>query len=63
MKEIRALPSVILCDDGTQRELGSFSSEEKAEILEKMEKNISRSMSDFYTHNKKEWENFIKVME
>lgn len=62
MKEIKALPSVIICDDGSRRELDSFSSKEKEEIAKKMSSSINRSMNDFYTHNEKEWENLIRIM-
>ena len=62
MKEIKALPSVIICDDGSRRELDSFSSKEREEITKKMSSSINRSMSDFYTHNEKEWENLIRIM-
>lgn len=61
-KKITVLPSLIICRDGSTRELDSLSDTEKQRIVDGMCRNIGNAMSDYYTSNRNEWANFVTQM-
>lgn len=58
-RKLTALPSVVICKDGTERELDSLPENEKKEIRALLQKSISSAMSDYFSENSKEWDDFI----
>ncbi|MGN1136735.1 MAG: hypothetical protein ACI4SF_11005 [Oscillospiraceae bacterium] len=54
-RQITALPSLVTCKDGVERDLDSLSETEKNEIKALMCKTINSIMSDYYTEHKDEW--------
>lgn len=61
-RKITALPSLIICKDGTETEFDLLSEEERKEIKALMCKKINSIMSDHYTENKEEWAALAKMM-
>lgn len=60
-RQITALPSLVICKDGIERELDYLSSTEKNEIKTLMCKTINSTMSDYYTEHKDEWINIVNM--
>lgn len=58
-RQITALPSLVTCKDGIEREMDSLSTTEKNEIKALMCKTINSTMSDYYSEHKDEW---IKIV-
>lgn len=61
-KEIKILPSLIMCDDGEKKELNKLPEKEREELIKAMVHNIEQTMSEYYSEHIEQWENFIKVM-
>lgn len=61
-RKITALPSLVICKDGNERELNSISTTEKKEIITLMSKTINNTMSDYYTEHKDEWLNIVNLI-
>ena len=53
-RQITALPSLVTCKDGIEREMDSLSTTEKNEIKALMCKTINSTMSDYYSEHKDE---------
>lgn len=58
--KITALPSLVICKDGTEKELSTLSVEDKNEIVSMMCANISKAMSEYYSIHNDEWKIFSK---
>ena len=58
--KITALPSLVICKDGTEKELSTLSVEDKNEIVSMMCANISKAMSEYYSFHNDEWRIFSK---
>lgn len=58
-RQITALPSLVTCKDGIERDLDFLSTTEKNEIKALMCKTINSTMSDYYSVHKDEW---IKIV-
>lgn len=58
--KITALPSLVICKDGTEKELSTLSIEEKNEIISMICINISKTMSEYYSEHNDEWRLFSK---
>ncbi|MDD6280060.1 MAG: hypothetical protein PUA81_09790 [Oscillospiraceae bacterium] len=61
-KKITALPSVVIMPDGSEKELDSFTQEEREEWSDKMCQRIGDALSEKYTGRPKEWNLFIKKL-
>ena len=61
-RKITALPSLVTCKDGIERDLDSLSITEKNEIKTLMCKTINSTMSDYYTEHKDEWINIVNMI-
>ncbi|MDE6501312.1 MAG: hypothetical protein K2L10_04450 [Ruminococcus sp.] len=57
--KITALPSLVICKDGTEKELKSLSEKDKNEFRLLMCFNISKTMSEYYSLHNTEWETFL----
>lgn len=58
--KITALPSLVICKDGTEKELDRLSVEDKNEMVSMMCVNISKAMSEYYSVHNDEWRIFSK---
>ena len=56
--KITALPSLVVCKDGTEKELNSLSEKDKNEFRLLMCFNISKTMSEYYSLHNTEWTAF-----
>lgn len=61
-RKITALPSVIVVQDGTEKELISCSPEERENWNTKLCHRISTAMREQYTDKIEEWNNFAAKM-
>lgn len=59
-RKITALPSLVICKDGAEKEFDSLSENERNEIKSKMCRNINVAMGNYYTEHKNDWIDFIK---
>ncbi|MDE6671319.1 MAG: hypothetical protein K2K16_03895 [Ruminococcus sp.] len=56
---ITALPSLIVCRDGTEKELNKLSEKDRNELRLLMRSEISRKISEYYPVHNKEYENIL----
>ncbi len=61
-KKITALPSVLIMDDGSEKELKSCSPEEREEWSNKMCRRIGEAIRAQYADNPAGWKEFITKM-
>lgn len=61
-RKITALPSVVIMSDGSEKELNSFSQEEREEWNKKICQQIGIAMSEEYADRIDKWNIFAKKM-
>jgi hypothetical protein len=59
---ITALPSVIIMPDGSEKELDSFSREERQKWDTKMCQRVGSAISELYADSPEEWNTFVRNM-
>ncbi len=61
-RELKALPSKVILQDGDTVILDNLSEKDKAEVCSKMCENISRRLGLYYSSRPQEWTVFVNVM-
>ena len=61
-KELIALPSKVILQSGKAIELDKLKKDLRSEIQKSICNNLSKNLSNYYSSNHKEWENFISIM-
>ena len=61
-RKITALPSVVIMPDGSEKELDSFTQEEREEWSKKICQRIVLAMQNQYANDVKGWNKFIEKM-
>lgn len=59
--KITALPSLVICKDGTEKELNLLSEKDKNEFRLSICFNISKTMSEYYSLHNTEWKTFSNL--
>ncbi|MBR5683480.1 MAG: hypothetical protein IKW96_09470 [Ruminococcus sp.] len=61
-RKLTALPSVVIMPDGSEKELDSFSTEEREKWGIKMCQRIGRAISEYYADDIEGWNKFARNM-
>lgn len=61
-RNLTALPSVVIMPDGSEKELDSFSAEEREKWGRKMCQRIGRAISEYYADDIEGWNRFARNM-